>query len=408
MIHAILLAATAAIAADRVPEGWQTTVDANAAVRAAQAYTGGVVRCVWAGDDPNTVAAMPANVAFQFAVAGDEWCVTNVQKILDATVAAFRPDTLKTLRDAQMLGPTMQWLIRYTKPGVTSNDLYLQPTNHPPAFAERDFDLATLTNVARQLRPQIVPPVVMLEMCEEIQRKRPIDPPEPGVDYPGIRGEVNFMTPFGVALVLRSPEYGRTFRFKATTWPKGDYEVAYRWVVIGGGAWVGRWGQGPEKGFGEIRLDRRSFPRNGRVDVAVFAQIPGGLWSAPSIISFYLSPYEARTYAKDGKLQRIQYLPEPAKPLPYDISPICLPAEWTDYYQYSEGWAIFGFSRMASVKGAKSVDFSNFGEVVIERHPNETPKITHKVRYFEKDGQLRWEETGEAAVYKLESFRMRR
>lgn len=393
-----------------LPDAWRTVIDNAAATNAVYDYVSAAPHFRWAGDIPNVADLMPANASFQFALAGDAASVSNAQQILDRTQAALPADLRDRLRKCRLLGPTLQWMLRYTKPGVTNQTLYLKSAAHPAAFSPKDLDLTSLTNLAARMgNGSCIPPVVAIRPVCELYRRVPAEPTQPTLDYPGFQPETTYATPFGVGMVLRAPECVRSFRFYAAAWPNPKLRVTFAWVPLTPGVNVSNWyggrdGRLAKDGFGVVRVDRRAIRRLRRADVAVFAKVEGGLWGPPSIISFYPSPYEERSYAKDRKLQTIRYQPAKTSPLPpYPLGSLCLPADWSDSYQYDEKDRIFRFSR--TLPGdSRQIEFSNRGEQVLEHHASDTPKVTLKVRYYEEDGQLRFAPTDEKVVYGLNNL----
>lgn len=397
------------VASVEIPEAWRTVTDGHSAAVACHLYTNGAPRCVWAGDLPGVEDTMPACVPFHFAITGSKESVSNVQHIIDRTCEAI-PDRLRlTLKACKLLNPTMQWLVRWNRHSVTNQHGYLwRKGNHTATYKELDFNLTNLTEMAKQLTAKNIPAVAAVSMEDEMFRTLPTVPTIAGVDYPGDMPEVTYKTPFGVGIVLRAPQCGRSFRFRASAWPINSGKVNFQWAVIGGGVWVTPWMPGKHQGigYGLIHVNRQGIKANGRTDVLVFARYGNGPWGAPSIISFYNSPYEIRSYNKAKEVEKIQYIPAPKKLPPYDISSICLPAEWTDYYQYDGEHHILGFKRVTPLTPIGE-EFSYLGEKVLEQHPNDTPKTAMKVRYFAKDGQLHFEETGEQINYRPDAYKPR-
>lgn len=405
-----LLVSAAAFSAE-LPEAWRPAVSSNEAVRAAIDYANGSTRCVWAGDVKDAALRMPANVAFQFAVAGGEASVSNVQRTLNAAVGAIPADLRERLRAAHLLAPTLQWMVRSTLNDATNSSAYLKPASHPAAFRESDLNATNLLRLAAKLTPSAIPPVVTVFPQGEFSRRLAAPPAAPGLDYPGIQPELTYATGFGVGMILRAPQPVRTFRFRAAPWPNPQLKVKYAWVPISSSVrgiygWPGR-GMSPQDGYAAFSVDTRRIPRNGRIDVAVFARVEGGFWGPPAVISFCVSPYEARSFTKDNKVAQIKYLPAVKDALPYDLSAVFLPADWTDRYQYDDKRNVFCFRRTRPGATVEQ-EFSNLGELVLEHHPSDTPKVTEKVRYFVRDGQLRCEPTGERVTYPLASFAPRR
>ena len=407
LLLSVLLAAAAE--ADRLPDAWKTVVDSNAAACVAADYATNAVRCLWAGGDPKTAAALPANVAFQFSIAGSKQSVSDVQEILEETVAAIPTNLTPVIRRFHLLAPTVQWIVRSAKCKKPNRADYLWAGTHPAVFTDLDFNIGNLLTFARNLSAAELPPAATVWLKgEETPDRQPLAPALPGVDYPGVSPEVTFATPFGIGIVVRAPEMQRVFKFRAAAFPASNVPVSFAWTVLTGGAQVQPWdGKRQAKdGYGRVLLNVGNLCAKRRIDVAVFARWGNGPWGAPSVISFYISPYEIRTCRKN-ELVSIQYRPVAKNPPPYDISAICTPAEWTDIYQHDDKNRITGFERLLP-DGITKENFSDRNEKIVESHPNGTPKTAQKVRYFVKDGQLRYEESGDPVSYKLETFQPRR
>ena len=394
---------------DTIPDGWLTVIDSNAASRVSADYADNTLRCTWAGNTTKAAAAMPANAAFQLAVAGPEDCIPNVRDALEETAAAIPTNLTPVIKRFHLLGPTLQWIVRSVKCKKPDRSDYLWASTHPAAFSDLDFNIQNLLDFARHVTAARLPPAVVIRLDgEESADRQPLLPTIPGVDYPGIHPELTFATPFGIGMVMRAPESPRVFRVRAAAFPASSAPVGYSWSVLTGGAQVQSWNSKKQakNGFGRIILNIGDLFAKKRIDVAVFARWGEGPWGAPSIISFYASPYEVRTYKKNT-LESIQYLPNPKTPPPFDISRICPTAEWTDTYRSDDNNQLTGFSRLLP-DGIKGEDFSSLNERILESHPNGTPKAARKVRYFTKDGRLQYEETKETVSYKLETFQPRR
>ena len=408
LILAIALA-TGAAAADPGPEGWRVGLSSNAAAKAVFAYTNNQVRCVWGSEEQSVATALPANLPTHFVLVGEEFSVSNVQDILNQTCAAI-PEQLRTrLKQAHLLGPTLQWFVRFVRADTAKPDEYLNAQFHPATFRESDFNATNLPLFASQLRPQDVPPAVALELSDEVYRKSLVVPPaEPGVDYPGTLPEVTYATPFAVGMVMRAPQGVRLFRFRAKPWPNANQRVTYAWKPLSRSISVSPWDREkwPKSGYGLVRVDLRGLRPGQRADLAVFAKGSNGLWGAPSIVSFYLSPYEMRVYANNKEIRQICYEPAVRNPPPFDITEICPFMKWTDNYRGTEKKQIFGLHRQMP-DGGKPLEFSNFGEQVLDHHPGDMPKTTKKVRYFQEGGLMRFEPVGDEIFYKIDSFKPR-
>ena len=402
VISSLALVLAAFVRASDMPEGWRTVVDGVAADKSADAFAANVTRCVWAGDKPGIEAAMPANAAFQFAVTGSLENVRRATDILDKTCKALPPELHAALKACKLLPSTLQWMVRMTRHSSTNQAAYLKAANHTAVFGEDDFKLGNLTNLACSLTSRNIPATTALTLEDEMFRTLPAVPTVPGVDYPGTMPEVTYKTPFGIGFVLRDPHCLRRFRIRAKTWPVATDKAEFLWIVVGKGVRATHWKSWTDlgRGYGLLLVDRSAMKSGSRTDVLVFSRFGKGAWGAPSVVSFYNSPYELRTYGKTRETSKIQYLPTLKDAPPYDLSPICLPAEWTDYYQYDGQRQILGFKRVTPLNPIGE-DFSYLGEKILEHHPNDTPKVAQRVDYVVKDGLLRCEEHGEPVTYRL-------
>ena len=392
-----------------IPDGWLTVIDSNAASRVSADFANNILRCTWAGDTTKAAAALPANATFQLAVAGPEDCLPSIRDALEETTAAIPTNLTPVIRRFHLLGPTLQWIVRSVKCKKPNRADYLWASTHPAAFSDLDFNIPNLLDFARNLTAAQLPPAVVIRLDgEETADRQPLVPALPGVDYPGINPELTFATPFGIGMVVRAPESPRVFRLRAAAFPASNAPVSYTWSVLTGGAQIQSWNREKQTkdGYGRIVLNVGALCAKGRVDVAVFARWGEGPWGAPSIISFYSSPYEVRTYKKNT-LESIRYLPNPKNPPPFDISRLCPPAEWTDTYRHDDMNQLTGFSRLLP-DGITNDDFSSQNERILESHPNGTPKVARKIRYFTKDNRLQYEETEAEVSYKLKTFQPRR
>lgn len=388
-------------------DAWRTAIDKSIAEEATHAYTSGVVRCEWAGEDPRVAALMPANVAFSFAVVGDSNVASRVSKTLGETVDAFDPTLRGNLERLGLLNSTLQWLVRSCRPGITNAATYLSARAHPAAFCEQDFDAAKLKAVARSLTGRGIALPVRVKI-EYLDNAIPLSRAEPSVDYPDSMPEETFALPFGVGIVLRAPERRRKFRLSASTFPAPGMAAKYVWKATGGVVirpWPMTLAEVPDRGFAEVTVDAASC--GVRADVFVFAQMANGLYGPPSVVSIYNPPLAKRTYAK-GKLQSISYLRE-SKNVPYDIGPIWASREWRDDFVLSSKGRIVSFTR--TVPGSFTEEpFSAIGELVVSMSSSGIPLVTRKVEYFVSPdtGALGYRPVGEEKKYRLGESPFRR
>ena len=388
-------------------DAWRTAVDKSAAERANHAYTSNVVRCEWAGENPRVAALMPANVAFNFAVIGDSNSASRVTKILSETADAIDPTLRGNLERLGLLNPTLQWLVRSCRPGITNAAIYLSANAHPAAFREQDFDAAILKAAAQSITSRGIALPVRVKV-EYLDGSIPLSKAEPSVDYPDAMPEETFALPFGVGIVLRAPERQRKFRLSASTFPTPGLAAKYVWKASRGVVirpWPMTLAEVPDRGFAEVTVDAASC--GVRADIFVFAQMANGLYGPPSVVSIYNPPLAKRAYAK-GKLQSISYLNE-SKDVLYDISPIWAPREWKDDFALNGKGRIVSFTR--TTKGSFTEEpFSAIGELVLSMSSSGIPLVTRKVEYFVSPatGEHGYRPVGEEKKYRLGESPFRR
>ena len=409
LLAAVLLSAFAALCGEpaKTVDAWRTAVDKSAAERANHAYTSNVVRCEWAGENPRVAALMPANVAFNFAVVGDSNSASRVTNILSETADAIDPTLRGNLERLGLLNPTLQWLVRSCRPGITNAAIYLSANAHPAAFSEQDFDAAILKAAAQSITSRGIALPVRVKV-EYLDGSIPLSKAEPSVDYPDAMPEETFALPFGVGIVLRAPERQRKFRLSASTFPTPGLAVKYVWKASRGVVirpWPMTLAEVPDRGFAEVTVDAASC--GVRADIFVFAQMANGLYGPPSVVSIYNPPLAKRAYAK-GKLQSISYLNE-SKDVLYDISPIWAPREWKDDFALNGKGRIVSFTR--TTKGSFTEEpFSAIGELVLSMSSSGIPLVTRKVEYFvsPETGALGYRPVGDEKKYRLGESPFRR
>ena len=395
------------VAADKeAPPAWVNAVDTNAMVRMLFDYTNNVIRSEWAGKDKSIGREFPANLGFQFAVVGDEDVTNRVNATLRATRDAIQPQVREEIEKYCYLGPTLQWLVRSTRQGVTNSTSYLNVNAREAVFEEADFNRSLLTNKASRLRFSDIPAVAAVRPIFKVEPDHAsILPAEPGVDYPDILPEQTFTTPYGIGIVLRAPEAERFFRFEVCNWRRG---AEYEWrssVAVSINAFRFNPRMSKSNGFAEIKIPAHLQLR--RIDIMVCYK-HGETMGPPSYVSFYSIPYVKRNYDRQKKVVSIEYAYKPKKTPPYDISPIWIPRKWTDEYEHRSS-DIHGFTRefpIESLPRRKAEGFSNRGEMVLEKDCYDDPTLVQRVRYYVEDGELMYEPCGESK--RVKGFNPRR
>lgn len=388
--------------------------------RSFAAYTNNELKVVmtaveeWDATNPyRIVDRIPANMPFHLLVGS---------RMADAQAADAAIETVTTSMPAHVrayftqykaMGPFLNWILRRCKPGVHNEKAYLAAATHRVVWQAADFDLQALAKVAVGITSNHVPLVTVVQPIYGEFAQNPIRPAEPLVDYPDPRPEQTFATPCGVGIALRAVEARRKFRFAAYAGRPDDTNVNYKWVMMStdgstyGASVSAINGQSrefsPEKGYGEVVLDWRNL--RGRLDVAVFARHGQGSYGPPSIISFYKIPNEKRTYDRDGRIARIEYVkPDFVVPGLFQNKP------WSDEYELGDFNHVIGFIRRRNVESAVPERFSIAGEFIVEAHANGLPKVVRKVRYFDSPADadaLDYEITGQTVSYPLQTFEPR-
>ena len=388
--------------------------DGEAVQRAFADYTNNVLRVEqvdeseWNDVNPrHRVDVLPANLPFRL-IAGPAAMDLRMAEAAVETVTTSMPVQVRQYFSKRgVLAPTVQWLLRRCKPGVTNETDYLSPSAHPLVWRAQDFDLDALAKTAGMMTSNSIPMIARLGLLYEEYKVSPIRRAEPLVDYPDPRAEAWCETPYGIAIALRAPENRRKFRFWASSWPVRDRNVNYRWVRLSPGRASASRVQGqaqlsPEKGYAEIVLNWSEV--RGRLDFAVFARYGDGPYGPPSMISFFVVPNEVRQYDKQGRIVKIAYRKSDVlMPGLYQNKP------WTDVYELDDQGRILSFLRTRS--GAeKDEHFSAFGEFIVETHPNGSPKTARKTRYFTSPSDssvLDYEVTDETVSYRQGTFEPR-
>lgn len=386
------VAFAAAGEAPTVP-AWRNTVDASAAAVALQSYTSNVIRCEWAGRDDKVRSMIPANLIFHFAVSGDAEVTNRVQAVLEAAAAALDPKLRAELERFGLLNPTLQWLVRSSRSGMSDRNHYVNPRNHPAVFRESDFNIDMLTNAARRVTGSKVPHPVVVAIGYSPD-KAPLGKAMPGADYPDILPEETFVTPYGAAIVLRAPEVRRKLKLRATAYPQSRRKVRYIWRASGAG-WFMDWTpdafETRDRGYAYFVYDTSKV--GVRTDIMVFALVDDAICGAPTIISIYNPPLAKRKFEK-GRLQSIEYLSK-SNIVPYDIGPIWIPHVWKDEYVRDGRGRTMTVSRHMPGQ-FRPQTFAATGEIALSLSSSGYPLVTQAVEYFEdsKSGNLSFRAVG--------------
>ncbi len=231
-----------------------------------------------------------------------------LRALLSAT-AALRPETQKILIEKRLLCPTLQSIFRRSNQMVRTPEDYFTGKAHPVVFDGSQIDEAKMIQIAHDMTPETVPPVVVIQVLEETKI-------ESGKNYFELPGNYPWQlsdTPFSIARILRGneAEHGMLLSFEKTL-NLTKKPLAMRAQVLQGDPRFVRIDN--SEGKGVMRLRVRWQPpvinatgiRSHRIDIGIFAD-NGVNISAPAIISFYMLPNEMHFYDEQGRVSEIHY-----------------------------------------------------------------------------------------------------
>ena len=205
--------------------------------------------------------------------------------------------------------PTLQSLFRQTYGPVKTEADYLTGKAHPVVFEGSKIDEERFVRRAHGMTVAAIPPIVLLEVVKESQA-------QPGKDYFEERKEVTEKiadSPCVISRVFRSSAFAH--EMTVTARKTGDLMnrlLDFKWVLLQGDPARVQIKPSPtgEEAQISVAWHPMMHPEGGinthRVDIGVFAY-NGVTWSAPSFITFYMLPNEARFYSQDGRLEEICY-----------------------------------------------------------------------------------------------------
>jgi len=226
-----------------------------------------------------------------------------------STAAALPPDTQKRLIEKHLLMPTMQSIFRRANKMVQTPEDYFTGKAHPVVFDGTQIDEEKMVQIAHEMTPEKIPPLVLLQVIEETKI-------EAGKNYFELPGSYPWQlsdTPVSIALILRGneAEHGMLIGFdKTLNLTKALLQM--RVTVLQGDPRFVRIDSAPGSNVMRIRV-RWQPPvitatgiRSHRIDIGIFAD-NGASISAPAIISFYMLPNEMHFYDEQGRVAEIHY-----------------------------------------------------------------------------------------------------
>ena len=299
--------------------------------------------------DPGTGDRFPANAPFLMVSQGSSGSDRPIVEAAALTLAALRPDTFAAAREAGLIAPTLQMLLRQNRPQAVAAEDYMTGPAHPTAFPGASFDTAALVRAANALMPGDLPPLVRLRVVRDFAAR-------PGIDYPDpAASERLFTTPVAVARAWRSHAHSREIVLDAgdTVDPNGR-ALEFDWVVLRGDPGkiaITHAEDDPARVRARIAIDwHDAYPVPGRndletarIDIGVFAR-NGATISAPSILSVVFPVHQARRYAPGPggrmRLAEVSYR-RPDRGTGFGggyVDPaLWATGDWTDSYDWPEG-----------------------------------------------------------------------
>jgi hypothetical protein len=252
----------------------------------------------------------PTNTPYVMISQGSSGSDQPFMQAAASTLAAFRPEVKKKLIQSGLLMPTVQMIFRMTNKQVADPKDYLTGKAHPTVFQGAEVDALKMAQMAHQIKPDELPPMIQLKVIEE-------DVAAPGRDYFEAAGdEVLAETSAVIARICRSRSYTRRIVVSAEdSYDRNNRPLRWHWVVLRGDAPRIRIKPlGAHASRAEIVVpwhDRRpiaegSSMESNRVDIGVFVH-NGAYYSAPGFVTFLFLDSEARTYDDRGRLLEIGY-----------------------------------------------------------------------------------------------------
>lgn len=246
-----------------------------------------------------------------------------VNAFLSAT-AALPPETQSLLISKRLLAPTLQTLLRRSYRPVKTLDDYFTGKAHPVVFDGAQIDEEKMVMLAHAMTPSLVPPVALLEIIGESA----VVPNKDFFEPETVRDGRLATTPCSISRVFRDSGYVHEMLVSAER--SADVQgrpLKFKWALLQGDLNRVRIEAVQEGARAKVAVawhpEMRAVSgiQTHRVDIGVFA-FNGISWSAPSFITFYMLPNEARFYGAKGRLEEICYeagSPEVGLPPPDDL-----------------------------------------------------------------------------------------
>ncbi|MDX1944026.1 MAG: hypothetical protein SFU86_01360 [Pirellulaceae bacterium] len=344
------------------------------------------------GKDGGFGDVFPANTPYVITSQGSSGSDQAFLHAICCTLASFQPKTRDKLVETGLLMPTVQMIFRRSNKQVLSDDEYLTGKAHPAVFQGAQLDVERMVNLAHEIPPDAIPPLVQLLATTEDEARLGSDFFEAG------HGEKLFDTPAAIARVYRTTARKRRMVVTAaTTFDPNDRDLKFHWSVLQGrpdGVKIKP--LKPDGTLVELLVEwqpRFALPgdekmHSNRIDIGCFAH-NGVYWSAPAFVSILCLDDEERVYDSVGRIESITYRSHAAGGN-YADPAVHTPRDWRDEYRYGDDGKLAGWTR---IQGEQRDEYTPQGELIVEKTQSGEPKTTKKVTY-----QAKSEKPGQAPV----------
>jgi YD repeat-containing protein len=288
------------------------------------------------------------------------------QKLLEAvawTLASFQPKTKRKLAEGGALMAAVQMVFRRSNQRVETFEDYLTGKAHPTVFDGNTIDELRMINLAHEIKPEKVPPVVQLRVVDE-------DEPRLGIDYFEDQPKVKlFDTPGAVSRLLKSTM--KNYRMVVSAEQSFDLNerpMTYHWRVLRGDPnEITITPLNADNSRVEIIIPHQearpvepdSEITSSRVDIGAFVH-NGTYYSAPAFVSLYSPRNEVRSYNQQGNIESVEYLPFETQ---YEDPVLTTPRDWSDQYDYDQNQNLIGWTR---TRDSSVEQFTADGAIVLQ------------------------------------------
>jgi hypothetical protein len=289
----------------------------------------------------------PANWAYNFSSKGssgsDQWILRDIALIL----AALPCDTRNRLDVENLIAPTVQMIFRRGQIHVQSRETYLSGAAHPVLFPESVNAPKRMMDIAANLRPKDIPPMVQMKILEEGFS-----------DSAGLAGlsEKLVTTPSAIARVWRGWSGQQVLKLTAasTVDPNGR-DLTFEWRLLRGDPKLVKIeANGPDATItidwqNKTILSSGDNPKNIRVDIGVFAN--NGIYdSTPGFISIHFPNHQKRRYVRgvNGTPRLISIDYDAVKNRSRFDPVLYWSAPWEDQFGYDANGKLAGWVRKSA------------------------------------------------------------